>query len=154
MLARRVLKELDAAGYELVDAFHRERINPGGSYGTKTYYVARFVFVRREFVRASEEFRRIRSRIWEDLTMMCEQAMWRVRAFSNPFFEKGEEVLGQRMLSINLEARKPLYQPGGSPILVWDRDKRGERVGECSHPLRPTHALRLMGNAIMITPLG
>ena len=140
------LGELETAGYEMVDAFHKERIDQK-SRG-KRYHMVRFLFARCEFVNLSKEFAEVRDNIYGELLEMCRMAMWRVRIFSNPFYENGREEADQRALSINLESRKPLFSPDGQPIKVWQKDKKGRRIGNTPLPLKPDCSLYLIGNAI------
>lgn len=146
------LGELEAAGYELVDAAYEERINAKNLY--KTYHMVRFIFVHREFMEFSDEHKRIvRAFMLAELRKICEEAHWRVRAFSNPFFKDGEEVKGQRALSLNFEARKPLFEADDPtrPVRVWVKNEKGERVGDAPLPLRPDYHLRIMeGNVGLV----
>jgi hypothetical protein len=135
-------------GYELVDAFYQPRIDPKDPRGNRIYHMVRFLFARRKYVELSDEFKEVRSTIHAELRKICEQAMWRVRAFLNPFFMDDEEVLGQRALSINLEARKPLFHPDGQLVMVWQKDERGNRVGETPFPLKPDYYLRIEDNVV------
>ena len=136
------IEELKDAGYEMVDAFHQERINPK-PYSMKTYHMVRFTFASHEFVNISDDFKKKRDDIYVALTEMCSTAMWRVRAFSNPFYKDGEEIHGQRVLSINMEARKPLFHPDGQPIMVWQKDENGRRIGSAPVQITPEYSLTL-----------
>lgn len=98
--------EFEGAGYELVDAFYQERRDRKDPRAQRTYHMVRFVFAQELFADVSDEFR---SNVEAALTLMCRQATWRVRAFLNPFYSDGQEVPGQSVLSINLEARTPAY---------------------------------------------
>jgi hypothetical protein len=113
------LGELEASGYEMVDAFYKERIDAKDPRGKRSYHMVRFLFARREFVELSDEFKKVRDIIRTELRSICETAMWRVRSFSNPFYKNGEEISDQRVVSVNLEARTPLFRPDGQPVTVW-----------------------------------
>lgn len=130
------VRELVGAGYELVDAFCQERLDRKDPNGRKTYWMVRFMFVRRECM-VQDDFEAVRFQMMAALTTMCTTAMWRVRAFNNPCYQNGEEVASQRTWVVNLEARKPLFQGDGTPVVVWQKDERGERVGDAPEPLRP-----------------
>lgn len=143
-----LLGELEAAGYEMVDALYQERIDPKDPRGRRTYHMVRFLFARREFVNLSDEFEK--ARILAELTEMCATAMWRVRVFSNPFYKDGEEVPGQRAMSINFDARKPLFRLDGQPVTVWQKDEKGRRVGDAPVPLSPEHCLQFVGDTVAI----
>ncbi len=142
--------ELEAAGYELVNAFCEERIDGKDARGKRTYYMVRLLFARSEFVDISAEFREVRDTIRAGLQELCESAMWRVRAFSNPFFMDGEEIPGQRAVSINLEAREPLFRPDGQPVVVWQKDERGERVGDAPLPIVSERRLCVIGELVKL----
>ena len=140
------LGELEAAGYEIVDAFYKERINAKDPHRERVYHMVRFLFARRELVNLSDEFKKMRDNVRIALSEMCRVALWRVRVFSNPFYKNGEEILDQRAVIINLEARKPLFHPDGQPVIVWQKDKNGERVGDAPLPLKPDYYLRIVGD--------
>lgn len=144
------LGELEAAGYEMVDAFYKERIDAKDPRGKRTYHTVRFLFARREFVELSDEFKKVRDVIRAELQSICESAIWRVRSFSNPFYKNGEEVPGQRAVSINLEARQPLFRPDGQPVTVWQKDENGKRVGDAPIPLKADYCLRIAGDAVQL----
>lgn len=146
------LRELEAAGYELVDAFYQERPynvvkNPNGRW---TYHVVRFLFARREFVELSDEFKKVRDIIRTELQSICESALWCAVAYSNPFYENGEEITDQRAVNINLTARLPLLCPDGQPVTVWQKDENGEHVGDAPLPLKPDRCLRINQGAIQL----
>ncbi len=144
------LGELETAGYEMVDAFHKERIDAKDPRGKKSYHMMRFLFARREFVDLSDEFKKVRDLIYFELRSICESAMWRVRVFSNPFYENGEEVPDRRAVSINLEAREPFSRPDGQPVTVWQKDENGNRVGDAPLPLKANHCLRIVNDAVRL----
>jgi hypothetical protein len=126
-------RDLEAAGYKLVDAFCKERINDNPHL--KRYHMVRFIFARREHAQISQGFWKVRDAIRAEFQGICGSAMWRVRVFDNPFYQDEEEVSGRRTMSINLEVRQPLFV-GGQPVMVWQRDDVGRRVG--SAPIRLT----------------
>ncbi len=144
------LVKLEAAGYEMVDAFYKERIDPKDPRGKRTYHMVRFLFARREFVELSDEFKKVRDGILVDLMTICQEALWRVRSFSNPFYKNGEEIPDQRAVSVNLEARQPLFRPDGQPVTVWQKDENGKRVGEAPLPIKADYCLRIVGDAVSL----
>ena len=145
------LGELDVAGYEMVDALYKERIDSKYPRGRRTYHMVRFLFARREFVDLSEEFKTVRDIISSELRSICEVAMWRIRAFLNPFYKDGEEVIGHHAISVNLESRKPLFRPDGQPVTVWQKDEEGNRVGYAPLPLKPDYCLRIKDDTVQLT---
>ena len=144
------LGELEAAGYEMVDGFYKERIDAKDPRNKRTYHMVRFLFARHEFVELSDEFKKVRDVIRTELQSICESAMWRVRSFSNPFYKNGEEIPDQRAVSINLETRQPLFRPDGQPVTVWQKDENGKRVGDAPLPLKDDYCLRIVGDAVQL----
>jgi hypothetical protein len=146
------IKDLGIAGYELVDAFCQKRLNTDNFYGS-TYRMVRFVFVRSDYVESSDNFASVRNLALASLKEMCAAALWRVRAFLNPYYQNGEEISGGHVISINLEHRQPLCSPeGGPPIMVWPRDDKGRsmkgRIGVEKNPLEPDFHLRIQKGEI------
>lgn len=144
------LGELEALGYEMVDGFYQERPDSKDPRGKRTYHMVRFLFARREFVELSDEFKRVRDAIRAELRSICDSAMWRVRSFSNPFYKDGEEIPDHRAVSVNLEARQPLFRPDGQPVTMWQKDENGRRVGDAPLPIKADYCLRIMGDAVQL----
>ena len=145
------LGELEASGYEMVDAFYKERIDPKDPRGRRMYHMVRFLFARCEFVDLSDEFKAIRDIISRELRGICKIAMWQARAFLNPFYKDGEEIAGQRAISINLTSRKPLFRPDGQSVTVWQKDEGGRRVGDAPVPIKPDYCFCIKDNAVRLT---
>jgi hypothetical protein len=142
----RFLEDIREAGFELVNALYQlRRADDRG----RTFHMVRYDFCHRDHVELSSEFRQKREPIEDSLRRICLEAAWRVRAFVNPFFVKGEMVPGQTVAVINLEARKPLIDGNGQRIVAWKKDERGNRVGASPVPLEPDHILRLHGGSVL-----
>lgn len=77
-----LVSDLACAGYELVDAFAQPRTKEGG--GRQFYQVVRFEFAPHHFVEVKRGFANNRDALLQSLDTMCQQAMWRVRAWLNP----------------------------------------------------------------------
>jgi hypothetical protein len=141
---------LELAGYELVDAFSVQR----RKYG-KPYSMVRFVFARKEYAEVSSAFMGKRLKIMIDLYNMCARALWRVRAYDNPYYmddhltDDLNKVSEERTVSVNLEAREPLYLPDGQQIRARLKDEEGHAIGE-PVPIAPSQALRVVENEIKI----
>lgn len=142
--------ELEEAGYELVDVLYKELADLKDPRGERTYHVVRFLFARGEYAEPSEEFSRVKATIRRELLHSCVSALWQVRVFCNPFYADGEEVPGQQALSIDLRARKPLFQPDGQPTTVWLRDDKGRRIGRAPVPVQPECDLRVTSEGIQL----
>ena len=135
------LNQLEQAGYEMVNVSCQERLNQ--KKGKRNYCMVRFIFARSEYAQPSEDFLKIRDHVRIEMKRICKQAMWRVRAYSNPFYENGEELPEFRALSINLEAREPYKKPDGDPVTVWLTDDYGNRIGPAPIPISPEHQLNI-----------
>lgn len=144
------LEKLEAVGYEMVDAFYKERIDAKDLRGKRRYHMVRFLFARHEFVDLSDEFKKVRENIRTALSEMCRVAMWRVRVFSNPFYEDSEEIPNQHAVSINLESRQPLFRPDGQPVTVWQKGVDSKKIGDAPLPLKADHCLRIMDDAVQL----
>ena len=144
---------IESAGYELVDAFHQERIDPKDPIGRRRYHTVRFQFARHEVAQVSDEFKVIRGQIRNELQDICGDSHWRVRAFLNPFYRDGEEVPGKNAVSINFEARSPLFHPDGTPVLVWRKDEKDNRLGNAPVPPRFNFVLSVWDNEFCLKDL-
>ncbi|PIP23790.1 MAG: hypothetical protein COX90_01965 [Candidatus Nealsonbacteria bacterium CG_4_10_14_0_2_um_filter_38_17] len=142
---------LRLAGYEPIEGFHQLRINPKNPRMERRYQMVRFVFGRPDPAMAQfPAVRRVLSAALED---MGRAAMWLVEVFSNPFFKDGQIVNGRSALVINLKGRNPLFspeKPDGQPVVVWQKDEKGERIGEGPVPLAPSCFLRVVDNEICL----
>ena len=99
-------------GYRLVEAWAQERRKGKGVY----FYACRFIFWRREeAVFPGEE---VFARNVVAFQELVREATWRFRAFSNPFYENGEEEQFKWCLSLNLEARQPLVNDNGAGVMI------------------------------------
>jgi len=141
----RFLYDLDEAGYQLVDAFSRNMEKDG-----RPFSMVRFVFVAEQYVDSSDEFLKTKNDATRGLEQLLTEAMWRARAFLNPFFKDGETVDGQYAISVNLEARAPLVDGNGKPLCQWRKDDRGQRIGDKSVPIEPRLFLRIENGDVCI----
>lgn len=128
------IAQLLSNGFRLVDAFTQQRVNKPGAY-KKTYYMARYIFERDEVATA------LYGSTMQELQTICNTTVWRVRVFANPH--------GQ--LSVNLEARKPLFLPDGQPVVEWQKDAEGNRVGDNPIPIQPKHRLQVEDGTIVLS---
>src|SRR3990172_1648203 len=70
-------------------------------------------------------------------------------AFLDPFYQNGEEIAGQRSLSINLEVRVSRFLPDGSTVVARLKDESGKKVGT-PQPLVPDFRLAVVGDTIRL----
>ncbi len=116
--------------YVLMDALSQERIDSTDPFGRRPYYIVRFVFLLRTMVNEQlGEQVEIRDTASSALQQLADQALWHVRVFAN---ENPDHSL---CLSVNCGARKPLFLPDGQPVMVWQKDENGRRIGDAALPL-------------------
>lgn len=144
--------DLKEAGFELVDAHYQERRDYRDLSGKRTYHSVHFLFAHKDFVYRSFCFEKTCEYIVSDLRDMCCEALWRVRGFVNPYYQKGEIVPGQLAVSLNFEARQPLYLPDRTPVVVWKKNNRGERIGDAPQPIEPDWQLAIKDGDICLLP--
>ena len=137
------LREIQVSQYEIVDAFYKQGIDTRKARIKRKNHTVCFFFARREFVELSDEFKKERPFINEELWKICKTAIWRVRLFFNPFYKDGEVIDGQYALSVNLDTRQPLFYPNGQPVTEWQRNDNNERIGEVPFPLKAKYDLRI-----------
>jgi hypothetical protein len=142
------VSNIESSGYTLVDGLYQSRQDV--KQPAKMYHMVRFIFAHNEFVEMNDEFADVRPKIWEELRHISETAFWRVRAFSNPFYKNGEEILGFRALSFNFEARIPRLLPDGTPVVQRRKDADGRKIGE-PVSIEPAHHLVIQDNAVTLT---
>lgn len=142
---------LERAGYDLVDVFGEERQNSGDRTGKSSHFVVRFVFAPRRFARKAEGiFGKMAEDVRQELVALCQDALWRVRAYRNPYFENHEVVTDQEDISINMEMREPFLRPDGKSVTEWQKDAEGNRVGKFPLLLKAQHTAFVMDNAITL----
>lgn len=139
------LCDLKKVGYGLVDAYYQIRED-----GKATVC---FMFADKEHITLSEEFKETHGSAERALLQILEQSMWRARAFLNPFFKEGIAVKDVYAISVNLDGRQPLIGDDGQPVLRWQKDENGEKIGDCPIPLEPKRFLRIINNDIRVLGL-
>lgn len=142
-----ILDGLEKAGYELVDAFFKPRIDPKD---IEPYQMVRFTFRSKGTAKPSWEFKRKKDENRKEMESMCYFSLWRVRGFLNPYFQNEEVVAGKNMVSINLEALTPRYNKDGTPFIEWLRDAGGKKVGENANPITPNKKLIVEDNVLKL----
>jgi hypothetical protein len=142
--------EVAPAGFYLVDAYAQQRTDPNNP--RKRWYMARFIFIRTEELdpNREDELKGLREGVEVGLQELCILALWRVRAWKNPYFKDGEPVEGLHAASVNMEVRKPRFSPNGDPILQWERDAEGNKVGDAPLPLVPAAYLRIVDDTLQL----
>lgn len=141
--------EIASTNFTLADAYAQPRMDPNNP--RKRWYMARFVFLRKEDMTRDELGGELRENVELDLEELCILAFWRVRAFKNPYFKDQEPVPGLSAASVNLVARKPRFRPDGELILEWERDAAGNKVGNAPHSIPPTAYLRVQDSVLQLT---
>ncbi len=135
-------------GYVMTDAFYQLR-----QFQAKTYHTVRFTFVRHDYYvvpEIPETFVALLGHTNAEFQKICDLAFWRVRAFKTPFFENDTPIDGQYAVIVNLEARVPLTEPSGKPVVEWKKDVDGNRIGDMAVPIEPNGYLRVQEGQICL----
>jgi len=140
-----LIDDFAEAGHTLVDAWWEEKYKD-----ERPYYQVRFTYAAPGHDQSSEEFRETIPVVIEGLQELFFHSTWRVRVFANPFFRDSEIVEGTSALSLNFEAREPLFGSDGKPLLRWQRDDAGKKIGEAPVALQPTKFLRIVEDDICV----
>jgi hypothetical protein len=137
--------DLASIGFVLADAFTEIREKKG-----RQYAVVQFIFSDIKYANCSEEFLANRPLIEEALRLLLEQGMWRVRAFLNHLFKDREIIEEKYAISINLDARMPLVDKNGDPLIRWQKDESGNRIGDAPVPVKPKLFLEIGNEEIYV----
>ncbi len=151
------VEKLEQAGYELVHFVHKPFCDHGTPLRHVEYFqldvrpqhVAYFLFALKEFSAPSEAFKSEKEMIHTELLKMCRAALWQSEMFLNPFYQDGKQIAGHNSININFNARLPLNNQDGQPVMVWEKNVNGHRSGK-KVPLEPNHVLVVSGNAIRL----
>ena len=121
-----LLTDLTTAEYELVNV-----VSEYWQTGKKHRYAAQFIFSHRNAqVAVLPWFARMRRGLEIELEEILQDAIWRrIRVFSNPIIEDGEEVEKMFAASIILDQRHPFYSYDGEPGIMPIIDETGNKVG-------------------------
>ena len=131
-----VVDDLISAGFMLVEAIAQERTP--NKVGAPPYAMVRYTFYRNELAECAPNFMQNKANIVRDLHEFLELALWRVRGFRNLYFKQDGTVLdGASSISINMDARNPLYVANdkSKPQVRWQKDANGDRVGDAPLPV-------------------
>lgn len=138
-----IVDQLHAAGFVLVRGRCIEMQRAHGVVGAKTTYSARFTFARITDDKEKAELEKKNATRLAALRDICTSAYWCGKVFRNPAFVGGKPVPGAENLHIALAGRAPRQRPDGSPVLVWETDEEGLRVGDAPLPLKPDTEVQL-----------
>jgi len=144
------VKELQEAGYILVNAQSQKRYDYEKSHEVRDYwfYTVRYHFVYSNSAYVFPQWEKLQASAQASLGHIADTSLWRIRVYSNPVFTNtGEENPKQRQLSINAEVRQPLLNQG-KPIMVYPRDTDGKKTGAPAVPLQPRYKLGIVDNQV------
>lgn len=114
----------------LMGAFTQLRIDGKDPRGKRSYNMIRFIFFPKR-----PPLNDCSCNHLKDLQDIASVSLWRVRCFSNP------SENGGHTLSINLEARCPLFLPNGEKVVRWERDAEQNKIGDAPVPISPSSFL-------------
>ena len=142
------VQELIQSDYILVDAVTQKRPHPKRQ--NQHYYIARFVFSRKEHAKETSDFVSVRHQVQTELLNISNDAFWRIRAFKNPFFQDGGLVQGFNTLSFNFEARVPRFDSRGQAVLARKKDSQGRKIGD-PVSLEAQHELHICDGSVLLS---
>lgn len=137
------VKDLFSMGYELVDCHHSPYEDDSGRQMT----VVRFILAIRDHELAPE-FLAKRNQLLGELERYAKEAMWQVQGHMNALFRNYELVSGLYVISLDANSREAFVDGNGKPILRWQKDEGGKRIGTEPVPLTAKKFLRINGNTI------
>ena len=146
-----VVDDLIAAGFTLVEAIAQERSS--NKAGAPAYAMVRYSFYRNELAKHSSDFLQNMANIVRDLQEFLELALWRVRGFRNLYFQEDGTVMdGAYGISVNMEARNPLFVGNDmtKPQVRWQKDANGDRVGDAPLPVVPGSYVSVIDNEVSL----
>lgn len=141
--------DLEESQWQMVDATVQERINRNHNR-KETYFAIRFTFAPAP-APVNEEIADMANACIAGLNELCDQALWRVRVFSNPFYQNGQIVPGLGHACVNMEGRKPLYLLNGDPVVARLKNEDGEPIGD-PVPITPEYYLQIVDETICLVP--
>lgn len=138
--------DLSECQYSLVDGLYIRSFNDEG----RAKHSLRFLFVKSEHAHCSPEFMAKKHEVMVALQLLVLEAMWQVKIFDNPFFYQGKMIPGDRMLSVNLAARRPLLTSAGEPVMIRVKDPVTGRKLEQLQPLQAEKYLTIRDNNLQV----
>lgn len=139
-----LLADLAEQGYVLVDTLSQIRQRNNQEVG-----MVRYVFCDGNHATPSEEFIKLRPAAEASLRKLLTEGAWRTEGYLNNFFENGQAVEGTFAVSINMASRTPLIDSSGKPLMQWQKDAEGRRIGTAPVPAKPTVFLRILDGDIV-----
>lgn len=137
--------------FELISATYKRCRKTESHRGSDTYHRVRFTYGRIPWVSEWQGLEKLKAGMVQDqLLHICDEALWRVRVYVNPFSRNGTTTREEHALSINLDVRKPFSTFDGEPIIVWRKDEGGNRIGSAPLPLQPDCKLQIADHAITL----
>ena len=137
--------DLAEVGHELVDAFSRRQSKNG-----RPFLTTRYTFSGHDHAHSSEVFLAKKDIAMSGLVKFVTEGTWEGQVYLNPLFCEGQMVPDAYALSVNLHARVPLFDATGKPMVRWQRDEAGEKVGEAPLILKPPRFLRVEDGGVCV----
>lgn len=141
-----LLLDLEKLGNNMISASCEEFLHAKGSY-----FIVQYVFARNPGNEApSQRFLMLRDCLRKELFSILNDALWETTVYVNPCIKRdGTPAAIKRWASIAFCTREPFYEGGEAkrPVMVWQKDDLGERVGDAPLPLAPSYHLRTLDNA-------
>ncbi len=128
------------ADYHLAEVVGQKRLR---AKGKGHYFMARYGFARNVPGIDHPRFGGYLKQIISESRRLTDHVLWRARGFDNTMTPEGVQIDTQSNVSLNFEARNPLYENGNvnRPITKWQLDEQGARIGDKPIPIAATHYL-------------
>lgn len=139
--------DLEKAGFVLSNASAQEVI--GANNLGYADFAAKFVFHRAPLaVEPSEEHAAWLTTVAAPaLEELVGKALWETMAHKNQGFGKRE---GRTGISLAMRGRRPLVDGQGKPFVEYEKDSRGNRIGDKPRPISAKHYLRLVEGRVVL----
>lgn len=125
--------DLEMVGYRLIDSYYQSRGH---------YSVVRFIFCRSDEAEIDNKAKQYLSECQKVLSILCQEALWGVRAYCNSYFEDGKHIEGRYAFSINLSTRLSFRDGAGNVIVERPLGTDGKRQkNAATEPIRPSFRL-------------
>lgn len=143
-------EQLEQQGFVMVAAWYQSRWDTRGTR-EQHYYLVHFAFARNNFATPSRRVRLNEMGLRLEFQRICKTTMWACQVYRNPLFTEGGEIVpGKFAISVNLAAREPLFDDEEQPVLRWQKDAGGAKIGDSPLPLAASHQLRIEKDELIV----
>lgn len=103
------------------------------------------------FALGPRKFKTESSEVETDLKKLFAENLWSAQAFLNPHYVKGGGMNKHAdTICVCLNQREPLFRPDGTPVVSWEKDEAGNRLGDTPKALRAEYKLTVMDDELTL----